>query len=365
MVGFKRISILKVVAWFAIFLLPALFLRDVHAQEDTPTPLATLDSGDAFIWDLAWQPFGGSALAIAVDKEVRLYSARLQLLKTFTGHTEPVYGLSWHPKGKWLASASGDQTVRIWDTRTGETIKTLKGYTGAVIHLSWSPDGSKLASVSIDHIITGSNQAYVFFSAWVWDVSDPKEATYLYKILPYMGSAAITWSHDGTQLLTTSLISDQPYDPSLPTSAINIWDADDGKVQKTLPFSYNFGVNALVPGSTSLAVASSSEVIEIIDSSTDQTVILLEGHSAPILNLDWSPDGTRLASASLDKTIRVWQVSTAQTLLVLDEPEAISNTKWSRDGKVLAVATPYRVQIWDMTGLPAVTPLSTPSSSDE
>jgi len=48
--------------------------------------------------------------------------------KTFSGHTNQVNGVSFSPDGKMLASASGDKTVKLWDTSTGKQIKTLTGH---------------------------------------------------------------------------------------------------------------------------------------------------------------------------------------------------------------------------------------------
>jgi len=57
------------------------------------------------------------------------------------------------PDGSWLASASNDQTVRVWDPVTGQARHTLAGHTGAVVALVVAPDGSWLASASNDQTV--------------------------------------------------------------------------------------------------------------------------------------------------------------------------------------------------------------------
>ena len=42
------------------------------------------------------------------------------------GHTASVWAVAFSPDGNTLASGGADQTVRIWDVKTGELIKTLK-----------------------------------------------------------------------------------------------------------------------------------------------------------------------------------------------------------------------------------------------
>src|SRR2546430_1488517 len=54
------------------------------------------------------------------------------------------------PDGARIASASGDQTVKLWDAATGQETATLKGHTGEVYSVAFSPDGARIASASED-----------------------------------------------------------------------------------------------------------------------------------------------------------------------------------------------------------------------
>ncbi|MCG8623182.1 MAG: hypothetical protein MJE68_14450, partial [Proteobacteria bacterium] len=58
--------------------------------------------------------------------------------------------IAYSPDGKMLASAGRDETVRLWNPKTGENGATLTGHGGLVTGVAFSPDGKRLFSGSGD-----------------------------------------------------------------------------------------------------------------------------------------------------------------------------------------------------------------------
>jgi len=62
-----------------------------------------------------------------------LHSALLQsqTRRTLRGHQDYVRSVKWSPDGSKLATASRDETARVWDSRTGSELLTLQGHRGS------------------------------------------------------------------------------------------------------------------------------------------------------------------------------------------------------------------------------------------
>src|SRR5688500_8961573 len=66
------------------------------------------------------------------------------------GHTKPINAVAFSPDGRWLASGGKDDTIKIWDIATGYVLRTLYAHSSNVNALAVSPDGKFLASASGD-----------------------------------------------------------------------------------------------------------------------------------------------------------------------------------------------------------------------
>jgi WD40 repeat protein len=103
---------------------------------------------------------GGLSGTILVWNRESGYDASLI---TLTGHASGIESLDFSPDGTRLASASSDQTVRVWDvtesqatdlataaeTSTRELLK-LTAHTDVVTDVAFTPDGNRLISASQD-----------------------------------------------------------------------------------------------------------------------------------------------------------------------------------------------------------------------
>jgi WD40 repeat protein len=71
----------------------------------------------------------------------------------FSGHTGEVNSVAIAPDERFMVTASGDHTLRIWELETGNCSRVLLGHDEVVWRVAVSPNGRILASGSGDDTV--------------------------------------------------------------------------------------------------------------------------------------------------------------------------------------------------------------------
>ena len=89
---------------------------------------------------------------------VRIYSVPDgTLIHDFEGHEDVVYSLAFRPDGGQLASASFDQTVRLWNLGLGRPDGVFRGHSDFVYSVAYAPNGRTLLTSAKDRTIKRIN----------------------------------------------------------------------------------------------------------------------------------------------------------------------------------------------------------------
>jgi len=379
-----------------------IYVLDVVTRKVTP-----LRGSTDQVSQVAWAPDSRGLVSGSWNGELTFWDlATHKQVRTVAAHDVQVRGLAYSANGRWVASASDDERVRLWNPQTGEAGPDFE--VGArPTALAFSPDGSRIVAATSDglrlwrvdsgeparHLGEGPAMTATFSrdgrsvaggftdaAARVWDVqSEALVATVLGHasgvtgaFFDSSGERLITASSDKT--VRTWRVSNQEQlsirqaheagvvsvDFDLGSDAVatagrdrvlRLWNlkrrplGNDERGHASGVYRTVFG-----PQGHTVASASGDHSVRLWDVATGAQLGVLRGHDDGVDSVAISPGGTLLASGSQDTTVRLWDVESATVHKVLSgHTERVWDVKFSVDGERLASAgRDGDIRIWDV-----------------
>jgi WD40 repeat protein len=269
---------------------------------------------------VAFSPDGQRLAAASADKALRVWdAANGQELLVLHGHKGVVTSVAFSPFSRTpvsgfhrpplLASASVDQTVKVWDAVNGGLIFTLLGHQDAVNCVTFSPDGNRLASASRDRTVK------------VWDLENGQE------VLNLTGHAfavySAVFSPDGKRLASASA-----------DRMVKLWDTESGEETLNLT-GHTDGIPcvAFSPDGMRLASAGYDRILRVWDARPWTTQLHIEKEARELIGLSYSRSGLKSAvvqdieqDTALEQALR--QEALEMTGRWREDPRQLNDSSW-------------------------------------
>ena len=248
------------------------------------------------------------------------------------GHEKAVLAMEFSKDGKTLLTGSADNTARLWEVATGRTLMTFTGHRQVIFSVAFSEDNTKIATGSWDgtakiwDIKTGE-----LLETLVFEQASPYQLEFvnndIYLLIAGLDKTLKLWEIDSKQEVRnfighTDVIHSFDLHPDRRTLVSTSWD---GKVKlwdlftglQTLRLDDHQGpaYDAIFSESgTTLATTGADRTIKLRDvaGTVRET---LQGHTAPVTDLQFTPGDRYLISAAENGEIKIWDVEKGTELV--------------------------------------------------
>jgi WD40 repeat protein len=249
------------------------------------------------------------------------------------GHTGLLWRVAASPDGRWVATASGDGTVNLWDGRSLKLVRTLQASRGMVWTVAFSADSRYLASGSGD--------------VRVWEAATGRE---VHK--PFEGHRGLV-----------NALAFHPQRPWLASSgkdgSVRLWDLEAGKPLGVLHQAREvFECVAFSPDGRWLAAGGYDTRVALWDfrelpPRPSPPTRSLTNHDSGVWAVAFSPDGKYFASGAGRGVIILWDGARFEPIVTLrGDTGEIRGLSFSKDGRLLAGSAYIAPMIvWDLPAL--------------
>jgi WD40 repeat protein len=284
--------------------------------------LHTLQGGDGGIIFIEFSPDGSLLAASGTDQTIRLWNTASGDEIAAVNVGAETFGLAFNQDGDTLASADADGRLRLWDLATMAEIKAIEGHQWGLLDVEFDPAGVLIASAGVDE------------SVRLWDPSRSVEEHVLHGHQGRVNN--LGFSPDGRMLASGS-----------EDGSICIWDTASGELIDTLieheeqVLYIEFSPDGSMFASCGGGITDKDHAIRIWNTSSWEVTRTLNGHDGTVAVCSFNHDGTLLFSRGNDRAFNIWDPSTGDLLRTTIAGGGfwrVAPLAHSRDGKFLATA---------------------------
>ena len=215
----------------------------------------------------------------SIDNTVKLWSVQTQrITQTIEAHEFGAYTVAFSPDGQTIASGGYDNTIKLWSV-TGQLLETFQGHRDLVTSVCFNDDGKLLISTSLDK------------TAKLWQLQNDQ----LYKLREHSD-----WIQDIAFSQTSPLLATVGYD-----KAIRLWSVDGKLLHQIENTSFVHRVK-FSPDDRMLYSGDENGRVGLWNIQTQEFKDFLAHAEGPIRGLAVSHDAKLLATSGDDQAIRLW-----------------------------------------------------------